>query len=148
MSAKSTAIKQLLINKINGLDSTQTVYGYEELNPEGWPAVWVTDSSMTGEFVTTAENRRIYGFSVTVMMDVGQDYPNQGGKDRVEFVQDTISDVVDDIIDSVDTDYELDGTTILFVDAADYERGHVVLENGQAKAVNITLLVNSDKNIS
>lgn len=148
MSAKSTAIKQLLINKVNNLDSTQSVYGYEELNPEGWPSVWITDGSMTGEFVTNTENRRVYAYAVTVMMDVAQDYPNQGNKDRDEFVRDALSDVVDDIIDAVDTDYELDGATVLFVDAADYERGKVILENGQAMAVNITLLVNTDKNIS
>lgn len=145
MTAKSTDIKNLIVNRINALGLVQSIYEYEELSPDGWPCAWVINGSLDGRFVDTANNRRVYAVDVTVSMPTGQDFAAQpAGTAREKYIEDTLSDTIDAIINDLDENFTLDGTTVLFVDAADYAKGVVKLAQGDAKAVKVTLLVNTD----
>lgn len=137
-------IRSLLITRITSLGSAQAVYGYEEDHPSGWPTVFVTPANVEGSFVTTAENRRIYSYYVTVLFPTGQNVPKDSSLQKVEYAEKVISDVLEDIIDDIDENFTLDGVTILFVEAADAEWGFMPMEAGQAKACRITLRVHTD----
>lgn len=149
----STDIKNLIITTINGLSSTQSVYGYRELNPSGWPAVWVTTSDMQGAFATTAENRRVYAYEVVTLWPLGEDF-EKDGTPREEYAENTLATVVDQMINIVDDRAFLatintfgSGDTVgLFVEAADASWGEVDFQKGKAKAVRVTLLVHTDYN--
>ena len=51
----STDIKNHIKANIQACASVQQVYGHEELNPSGFPAVMVTAGDMDGEFSSNAE---------------------------------------------------------------------------------------------
>lgn len=143
-----TDIKKNLKNRIVALDSVQVVYGYEKEQPDGWPAVYILPANMDGEFTNTAENRRTYGFDITVLFPIGQDFPDDG-ESREEYAQDRVAQVMEDIINDADEDYELTGdNNVLYTEAADAEWGIFDYEGGIAKAVKITLLVVVDHNVT
>lgn len=151
----STDLKSLLVTKINALASTQAVYGYSELNPSGWPCVWVKATDLQGTFATTAENRRIYAYNVTCLLTLGEDFIKDGSIQREEYAENTLATVVDDIINAVDdvafitelnNIYSGGDTVALFVEAADAQWGEVDMQSGKAKAVQITLMIHTDYN--
>ena len=151
----STDIKSLLVNKINALSSTQAVYSYSELNPDGWPCVWVKTSDLQGTFATTAENRRIYAYDVTCILTLGEDFIKNGSIQREEYAENTLATVVDDILTLVDDItfitqlqgiYTSGDTAVLFVEAADAKWGEIDMQSGKAKAIQITLLIHTDYN--
>lgn len=151
----STNIKSLLVAKINALNSVQAVYSYSELNPDGWPCVWVKTADLQGTFATTAENRRIYAYNVTCLLTLGEDFIKDGSVQREEYAENTLATVVDEIINAVDdvtfitqlnAIYTAGDTTVLFVEAADAQWGEVDMQSGKAKAVQITLMVHTDYN--
>lgn len=138
----STTLKNQLMDFIQACPSVQKVYGHEETNPEGWPSVYVVPTSLEGEFVSNVENSRVYAFRVTAVFPISQDMPGlPAGTNRLEFAEQTIATVVDEIINAVDTDFELEGSPVLYVDAADAEWGEASIEIGIVKAVQITLKV-------
>lgn len=143
--ADSILVKQQLIEKINALDSVEVVYPAEKVNPSGWPAVFVTSSDMEGEFSSNTENSRIYAFNVTILFPEGLDFVPDSQKERLDYAEGVVSQVIDDIINAVDTDYELSGSPVLFVNAADCTWGTYQYEGGVAKAANITLRVYTEK---
>jgi hypothetical protein len=65
----------------------------------------------------------------------------------MEFAEDTVATVVDEIIDAVDTDFELDGSPVLFVNAADVAWGDYQTDGGVAKAAQLTLRVYTEKTV-
>lgn len=151
----STDLKSLLVSKINALSSTQAVYSYSELNPSGWPCVWVKTADLQGTFATTAENRRIYAYNVTCLLTLGEDFIKDGSVQREEYAENTLATVVDDIINAVDdvafitelnAIYSAGDTTVLFVEAADAQWGEVDMQSGKAKAVQVTLMIHTDYN--
>lgn len=151
----STDIKSLLVSKINALSSTQAVYSYSELNPSGWPCVWVKTADLQGTFATTAENRRIYAYNVTCLLTLGEDFIKDGSVQREEYAENTLATVVDEIINAVDdvtfitqlnAIYTAGDTTALFVEAADAQWGEVDMQSGKAKAVQVTLMIHTDYN--
>lgn len=146
--AVASQIRSLLITRINNLATVQAVYGYEETHPSGYPAVFVVPANMDGEFVTTNENRRVYSFSIRVIYPTGQNLPKDASKTPVEYAEDTINDVIDDIINDVDKNYELDGTTVLFVSAADCVWGFVDYEGGQVATCDITYNIHTDFDVT
>lgn len=146
MSA-STEIKDQIISKIEALASVQIVYPAENNNPSGWPAVFVTVTDMEGEFSSNLENSRVYAYSLLILFPEGQDFVPQTEANRLDYAERVVADVIDEIINAVDTDYELDGTPVLFVNAADCEWGKYEFEGGVAKAANITLRVYTEKAI-
>lgn len=137
----STTIKKQLKAKIEALSTVQAVYGHEEPNPSGWPAVMITSSDLEGEFSSTAENSRLYSFSVLIIFPVGQDFrPEDSDGERLEYAEEVVADVVDQIINSVDNDFELDGVAeVLYVQATDGSWGSYTFEGGIAKAFNMTV---------
>lgn len=151
----STDIKSLLVSKINALSSTQAVYSYSELNPSGWPCVWVKTADLQGTFATTAENRRIYAYNVTCLLTLGEDFIKDGSVQREEYAENVLAGVTDDIINAIDdvgfitelnAIYTGGDTTVLFVEAADAQWGEVDMQSGKAKAVQVTLMIHTDYN--
>lgn len=139
----STTVKNDLIKHIqDNCPSVQQIYGHEELDPQGWPSVFVVPTSLDGEFVDTSHNSRIYAFRVTAVFPVAQDMPGMpAGGNRLEFAEQSIATVVDEIINAVDTNFELGGTPVLYVNAADAEWGEAAIDVGIVKAVQITLRI-------
>jgi len=152
----SKDIKDLLITTINALSTTQSVYGYQELNPNGWPCVWVNVDDLQGTFATTSENRRVYGYKVTSIFPLGEDFIKDGSVQREEYAENVLADVVDQIINAIDdnsfldtiNDFSSGDTTGLYVEAADCEWGVIDMEKGKGKAVQISLMIHTDYNIS
>ena len=137
----SNTIKQQLKDKVEACSSVQVVYGSMKNNPSGWPAVFVTPADVEGEFSSNAENSRIYSFNLACAFPIGEDYPAPDNEDRLEYAEETIATVIDEIINAVDTDFELDGSPVLYVNAADLYWDYYDYEGGEARAANITLRV-------
>jgi len=142
----STTIKSQLISKVQSCTSVQVVYGHEEPNPSGWPAVMVTSGDMQGEFSSNTENSRVYAFNLLIMMSIGQDFSGMPpGTNRMEYAEQIVATVVDEIIDAVDTDFELDGTPVLFVNAADVQWAYTAGEFGEVRSASLSLRVYTEK---
>lgn len=144
----SIQIKDQIISKLEAIDNIQKVYPDEKTSPDGWPAVFVTTADMEGEFSSNVENSRVYAYNLTILFPVGQNFVPESEKERLDYAETVVAGVIDEIINSVDTDYELDGTPVLFVNAADCLWGKYDYEGGVAKAAQITLRVYTEKNIS
>lgn len=152
----SKDIKDLIITTVNSLSTTQSVYGYEELNPNGWPCVWVKTDDLQGTFATTAENRRIYGYKLTSIFPLGEDFVKDSSLQREEFAENVLADVVDQIINAIDdnafldtiNDFSSGDTTGLFIEAADATWGEIDMQLGKAKAVQISLMIHTDYNVT
>lgn len=145
----STDIKQHIIANIQACPSVQEVYGHEELNPKGWPAVMVTAGDMDGEFASNAENSRVYGFQIQILFPVGQDYNGPAETNRYEYAEQVIATVIDEIINISDTDFELIGSnpTVLYVNAADVTWAYTLYEGGEARKAELTLKVYTEKTV-
>lgn len=144
MSA-SIDIKDQIIAKINALSSVEVVYPAPQLTPSGWPAVFVVSTDMEGEFSSNAENSRVYAYSVLILFPEGQDFIPEAQRSRLDYAERVVAEVIDGIINAVDTDYELDSSPVLYVNASDCEWGNYQYEGGVAKAANITLRVYTEK---
>lgn len=146
----STDIKNHIKANIQACASVQQVYGHEELNPSGWPAVMVTAGDMDGEFSSNAENSRIYAFRILIMFPVGQDYPIPPQTNRMEYAEQVVATVIDEIVNISDTDYELAGSgpSILYVNAADVLWSYIGYEGGEARAAELSLRVYTEKTIA
>lgn len=137
----STTVKNQLIDFIKGLESVQECYGHEEINPVGFPAVFVVPDNMQGEFVANNANSRIYAFRVTCVFPTGQNFIKDNTVNREEYAEETIATVLDEIINAVDTNFILEGTPVLYANAADLTWGTTNLENGVCKAAQISLRI-------
>lgn len=138
----SITVKNQLMDVIQAQESVKVTYGHEEMNPSGFPAVFVDLTGVQGEFVDTANNSRIYAYRVMAVFPIGQDMPGlPAGTNRLEFAEQTIATVVDEIINAVDTEFELEGTPVLYVEAADADWGEAAIDIGMVKAVQITLRI-------
>lgn len=144
MSA-SQDIKYQIIDKINPLSSVEVVYPAVKLNPSGFPAVFVTPNREEGEFSSNAENSRVYEYNCMILFPVGEDFVPPAERERMDYAEHVIAGVTDDIINAIDTDYELESTPVLFVNAADIEWGYVDYEGGVARAANVILRVYTEK---
>lgn len=140
MSA-SVTIKNQLKAKIQSCPSVQQTYGYEEINPSGWPAVMITPGDMQGEFSSSAENSRVYSYRTLILFTLGQDMESPKTLNRLEYAENTVATVIDEIINAVDDNYVLDGTPVLYVNAANVQWGYYPMEGGEARGAEITLNV-------
>jgi hypothetical protein len=146
----STDIKNHIIANIQACASVQQVYGHEEMNPRGWPAVMVTAGNMDGEFSSNTENSRIYAFRLLILFPVGQDYKGvPTGTNRMEYAEQIIATVIDEIVNKMDIDFELDGSdpTVLYVNAADVQWQYTSGEFGEARSAELTLRVYTEKTV-
>lgn len=137
----SIDIKQQIISKIENLASVQVVYPAIQINPKGFPCVYVTAHREEGEFSSNAENSRVYEYNCMVLFPLGQDFVPDTERERIDYAERTIAEVLDQIINVIDSDYELDGSPVLYVNAADIEWGYTDVENGAARAANVILRV-------
>lgn len=138
----SVTIKNQIKSKVQSCASVDKVYGFEQLNPTGWPAVMITSGDMQGEFSSNAENSRIYAYRLLILFPIGQDMPgNPAGTNRLEYAENVIATVIDEIINAIDTNFQLDGTPVLFVNASDAVWGYASAEFGEARSAEITLNV-------
>jgi hypothetical protein len=142
-SSVSTRIKTQLKRKVEALPSVQKVYGYEEIEPKGWPAVFITPADLNGEFSSNAENSRIYGFDLLILFPMGQDFVDDAEANRGEYAEAVVSSVIDEIVNTMDTDFGLANSdpTVLYMNAADSSWGTYAYEGGVAKAAQINLRV-------
>lgn len=146
--SKATDIRTLLVNRITSLSTVGEVYPYEATHPKNYPAVFVIPADMDGTFVTTAENRRIYGFQVTISYPTGSNLPKDASKTPLQYAEDVCNNVVDQIINDIDDNFTLDGSTVLFVEAADARWGFIDVQGGKNRAIQITLRIHTDYVVS
>lgn len=137
----SIRIKDQIIDKIEALSSVEVVYPAIKLNPSGFPWVYVTANTEEGEFSSNAENSRVYTYNCSVGVPIGQDLVREQERERMDYAERTIAKVIDDIINAIDSDFELDGDPVLYVNAADVEWGYIDFEGGVARAANVILRV-------
>jgi len=138
----STTVKNQVIDFIQQQESVQQTYGHVEMNPTGFPAVFVLPDNMEGEFVDNAHNSRIYAFQITCVFPLGQNMPGlPAGTNRDEYAEETIDTVLDEIINSLDTNFVLEGIPVLYSNAANIKWGNMDLENGDNKAAQISIRI-------
>lgn len=137
----SVQIKDMLINRIEDLESVQKVYPSAIINDTGWPAVSVIPFTEEGEFSSNAENSRVYTYNVTALFPMGQDFVPEEERERLDYADRTIAQVIEDIINAVDMDFELDRGVVLFVNAADVTWEYYEYEGGVARGANVVLRV-------
>lgn len=139
----STTLKNQVMDYIQACDSVKVTYGHQELNPSGWPAVFVEATGMDGEFVDTANNKRIYAFRVTILFPISQEMPGlPAGTNRLEYAEQTIATVLDEIINTLDTNFVGEGSPVLYFEAAsNIQWGEAEIESGMVKAVEATLRI-------
>lgn len=145
----STDIKNHIKANIQKCASVQQVYGHEEINPSGFPAVMVTAADMDGEFASNAENSHLYAFRIFILFPIGQDYPIPPQTNRMEYAEQVIATVIDEIVNVSDTDFELSGSNpqILYVNAADVRWQYTTYEGGEARAAELSLKVYTEKTV-
>ena len=144
----SHTIKNQLKARIQNCPSVQEVYGSEKINIQGWPAVIVKAGEIEGTFASTSENQRIYSYPTLILFPQGQDMPGlPPGTDRLDYAEDVVATVIDEIINSIDNNFELDGTPVLFVEAVNCIWGTYEYEGGVAKASMITIRVVTEHNV-
>lgn len=137
----SVTIKNQIKTKVQSCSSVQQTYGYEEVNPSGWPCVIITPANMQGEFSSTTENSRVYSYRLLILFTLGQDMEVPKTLNRLEYAENVICTVIDDIINVIDDNFVLDSTPVLFVNASDVQWSYVAYEGGEARAAEITLNV-------
>ncbi len=137
-------IKKEIINKLSALTDFNKVYSFEKLNPTGFPAVFVTATGVDNEFFTNAENQRVYGFRVLILMQGGQGLVGDASDDVMDTAEQAIQDLTDRAIDAIDSDYTLgDYIEVVYVEAAIGNFGYVEYEGGWARSAELTLKVHS-----
>lgn len=134
-------IKKEIIRKISGISSINKVYGYEKVNPAGFPAAFITFQGSENEFFTNAENKRIFSYRVLILVQIGQDTTST---DAVDLAEQTIQQITGDVLNTMDSDITLDGASeVVFMEAAVGQPGYVEYEGGMARSAEVTLKVHS-----
>lgn len=137
-------IKKEIINKLSALPDFNKVYSFEKLNPAGFPAVFVTATGVDNEFFTNAENQRVYGYRVLILMQGGQGLVGDAPDNVMDTAEKAIQDLTDRAIDAIDSDYTLSGAVeVVFVEAAIGNFGYVEYEGGWARSAEVILKVHS-----
>lgn len=145
--SQSTELKNLLKTKIESLPSVQKVYGFEKINPEGFPAIMLTPQDLQGEFSSNVENSRTYAFKCLILFPISQDFPVTTDLPRMEYAEQVIATVIDEIVNDMDTDFELTGSTALYMNAADCLWSYTKYEGGEARSAEITLSIYTERTV-
>lgn len=134
-------IKRGIVRKIAAVSSVNKVYDYEKVNPDGFPAAFVTFQGTENEFFTNAENKRIFAYRILILCQIGQDASNTEALEQAEL---TIQQITGDILDTMDSDITLDNNAeVIFVEAAVGQPGYVNYEGGMARSSEIILKIHS-----
>lgn len=143
MSA-SNNIKNALMTKLSALPDFNKVYSYEKLQPAGFPAAFVTTTGVENEFHSTAENKRVYGYRVLILMQGGQGLPQDAPANVMDTAEQGIQELVGEAIDALDSDITLDDNAqVVFVAASIGEYGYVEFEGGWARSAEVLIKVHS-----
>lgn len=143
MASVAQLIKQQIKVKVQSCPSVQEVHTANDINPKGWPAVFIILQKIAGEFSSNTENSREYSYTLQCLFPLGQDMApeNLSTPDRLEYAENVLEAVIDEIINAVDDNFVLEGSPVLFVQASDVDWGYVDIEGGVARGANITLTV-------
>lgn len=143
MASVAQLIKNQIKTKVQSCASVQEVHTANDINPKGWPAVFIILTKIAGEFSSNTENSREYSYVLQCLFPLGQDMApeNLTTPDRLEYAENVLETVIDEIINAVDDNFELDGLPVLYVNASDVDWGYVDIEGGVARGANITLTV-------
>lgn len=135
-------IKEQIRDKISALSEVEKCYTFMRFPLEGWPTVFVMYGNVEGEFSSNTHNQRTYGYRITVLYQVGQDFQSVDD-DRMQNAEEAIGQVVEKILNAVETDYELGqfNAEVLFVEALDVTYGESDYEGGYAKSAEFTVNV-------
>lgn len=144
----SIQIKDMLIDRIEGLNSVEKVYPSAVINDGGWPAVSVTPESEEGEFSSNTENSRVYTYNATILFPIGQDFVPPEQRERMDYAERTIARVIEDIMNAIDMDFQLDRGVVLYVNAADVEWQYYNYEGGTARSANVILRVYTELTVN
>ena len=138
-------IKEQIRNRISALSSVEEVYTFDKLPLEGYPAVIIKYGSMDGEFATTSENRRVYNYSVKVLVPIGKILTDIAD-DRLQWAEEAVGQVVEQIANDLDTNFELGqfNANVLYVRALDVLYTEYSYEGGYAKGAELTIEVATD----
>lgn len=141
-------IKEQIRDRISACASVAVVYTYDKLPFKEWPAVFLKYTSMDGEFVTTAENRRTYSYSVKVLVPIGKSFADVAD-DRLQFAEEAVGQVVEEIMNTLDTNFELGqfNANVLYVRALDVLYTEYSYEGGYAKGAELTIQVATDYDV-
>ena len=134
-------IRDQVKRKVQSCPSVQQTYGYEEVNPTGWPCVMITLQGINGEYSSNTENSRVYAYRALALFPIGQDIEQPKTLNRLEYAEDTLTTVIDEIINAIDDNFELEGSPTLFVEASDVTWGYMAAEFGEARSAEITISV-------
>lgn len=134
-------IRNQIKDYVQSCPSVQAVYGYENVNPSGWPCVIISLQGINGEFSSNTENSRVYQFKVLALWSLGQDIEVPKQLDRLEYAEEVLTTVIDEIITAVDNNFELEGLPTLYVNASDVTWGYMAAEFGEARSAEIILNV-------
>ena len=89
------------------------------------------------------------------LLTLGENFIKDGSVNREEYAETTLATVTDEIINAMDkvafitelnAIYSAGDTTVLFIEAADATWGEVDMQTGKAKAVQLTLRIQTDYN--
>lgn len=138
----SIQIKQMLINRIQNLESVQKCFGAMVINSDGFPAVYVTPQSMSGNFSSNAEDSREFTYDCVILMPVSSDWVDGNTEmERMEFAERVVAQVGEEIEDAIDKDFTLDNGVMLFAQATDAQYGYVEAEFGWARTLTVTVQI-------
>lgn len=148
----TSELRTVLLDRIDGLSTVQKVYDYRELNPTGYPCVWVVPANLDGVFVSTTENKRVIAFNILIIFPLGEDFIKDSSISRERYAENVIGDVLDQIINDLDTNSFIStfadigevNTTFINAEAADAEWGEIDMQHGKARALQITLMIRLD----
>lgn len=99
-----TDISTKIAQKLQDCQTIKAVYEFETGNAGGnYPMATITPQSFTGEFASTAHNRRSFLFSVKI-------YQERDAGFGVEKAERVMREAVDEIITAFDMDTTLSGT--------------------------------------
>lgn len=137
-------LKRQIITRLSALTDFNKVYSYERLNPQGFPAAFVTFQGTDNEFFTNAENKRVYQYRVLILFQIGNLPLEDTSSNVLEEAEEAVQDLVQEAVDAIDSDYTFSNDAeMIFVEAAIGELGYVEWEGGIARSAEVTLRIHS-----
>ena len=142
-------IKEKIRDRVSALPSVYKAYTFEKFPFDGFPTVTINNGDVEGEFWSTAENRRIYGYRIRIWFQVGQT-PSDASDDRMQNAEEVVAKVAEEIMNALDSDFELGqyNADVLYLDAVDMiNLDYTLEEGGFGKVTELTVRVHTDYSV-
>lgn len=140
-------ITEKLVSLVSSVSEVATVYDYEATQFNSSPVAVITPADSESAYHTTNENRRIYAFTVRLLV-------LREAQQSQKTVDAALRDLVDRVINVLDINYTLSGTTVptgyqlLFMRSAPSAWGYLERENIFRTAdISIQVVVDVDVNL-